>query len=302
MSSCFRVLSHCRKPSQCCAGILLLLVLSAQLLLAVPIHVLEDADTAQTAALPVAPVDATENPPLAAFVGEDPNTNEPIMLALAVPKDWPQTPSPEPPTPTTVEPSRTGTNNTVPKLLAAAGLLLIPFDKQLSGDIVDGRRVGEGNRLINAANNLGSGSVLLPALGGMYLLGGKYEKNTVKAAGQALVNSTLLTEAIKRITSRARPSIGGEEAGEFTGPGMKSGGFVSFPSGHTSAAFAVGTVLAKRYPKYKWAFYGLASLVGFARMQKSAHFPSDVLVGAGIGIYSANHAVQPDGHFFVIKF
>ena len=85
--------------------------------------------------------------------------------------------------------------------------------------------------------------------------------------------------------------VGGPEAGDFTGPGLKDG-YVSFPSGHTSAAFAVGTVLAKRYPKYKWAFYGLATLVGIARMQKSAHFPSDVLVGAGLGIYAANHAIQ----------
>lgn len=64
----------------------------------------------------------------------------------------------------------------------------------------------------------------------------------------------------------------------------------SFPSGHTAQAFTAATFLTEEYgSKYKWmpyAAYSLAASVGSLRMANNRHYLSDVLMGAGIGIFS----------------
>lgn len=63
----------------------------------------------------------------------------------------------------------------------------------------------------------------------------------------------------------------------------------SFPSGHTSSAFATATALSLKYPKwyvmapaFAWAGY-----VGYSRMHTGVHYPSDVAAGAVLGAGSA---------------
>lgn len=68
--------------------------------------------------------------------------------------------------------------------------------------------------------------------------------------------------------------------------------FYSFPSGHTAEAFVAATILYREY-RYKSPWYGigayaLATTVGAYRMINNKHWESDVFVGAGIGILSAN--------------
>lgn len=65
-------------------------------------------------------------------------------------------------------------------------------------------------------------------------------------------------------------------------------GSPSFPSGHTSQAFATATSLSLAYPKWYVIAPSLlwAGAVGYSRMELGVHYPSDVLVGALIGIGS----------------
>ncbi len=63
----------------------------------------------------------------------------------------------------------------------------------------------------------------------------------------------------------------------------------SFPSGHTSGAFALATMLSLRYPKsyvivpaFVWA-----GMVGYGRVYNGVHYPSDVLGGAVLGAGSS---------------
>ena len=74
-----------------------------------------------------------------------------------------------------------------------------------------------------------------------------------------------------------------------------NGGPNSFPSGHTSAAFAGASFIQLNYG-WKWGIpaYAAASYVGWSRVASKAHWYHDVLVGAGLGIgvnmYFANAA------------
>ncbi len=71
----------------------------------------------------------------------------------------------------------------------------------------------------------------------------------------------------------------------FAGP---LGGFVhtSFPSGHTTEAFAMSTFLALQFKQTKWVapvVYSLAILTAMQRVYDNRHWTSDVVVGAALG-------------------
>ena len=61
----------------------------------------------------------------------------------------------------------------------------------------------------------------------------------------------------------------------------------STPSGHTLRAFSLLTALTLLYRKYAVLFISVAILIGLCRVVVTAHYPSDVLFGAFIGIISA---------------
>ena len=116
-------------------------------------------------------------------------------------------------------------------------------------------------------------------------------QSTALLAGEAVANAEILTTAMKDIDRRLRPSDI-PPYGDFSDSWfqdnkryLRSNG--SFPSGHTIAAFSVATVVARRYgTHHRWVpyvAYGSAALVGFSRMTLSAHFPSDVFMGAALG-------------------
>ncbi|MEJ1962022.1 MAG: phosphatase PAP2 family protein [Gammaproteobacteria bacterium] len=71
----------------------------------------------------------------------------------------------------------------------------------------------------------------------------------------------------------------------------------SFPSLHVSAAFAIGTVLAESgNDEYRWARrgigYGLALATGYARLHDNAHWLSDTVAGAALGIATAQFTMN----------
>jgi hypothetical protein len=64
-----------------------------------------------------------------------------------------------------------------------------------------------------------------------------------------------------------------------------NGGNHSFPSGHTTTAFAFASYVASEHPWYVGVpAYIMASYVGFCRMQDNYHFLHDVVAGATLGI------------------
>ena len=95
---------------------------------------------------------------------------------------------------------------------------------------------------------------------------------------------------LKAAFGRARPWLG-EGPYAFAGPSIDDD-YNSMPSGHSATAFALATVLAEQYPEYKYVFYACASLIAVSRVYVHAHWPSDVLAGAAIGVWSANQVMR----------
>src|SRR5690606_1227034 len=101
-----------------------------------------------------------------------------------------------------------------------------------------------------------------------------------EAVASGLVAAGLFQPAIAEVVGRSRPRKGlpAHSFDPFSGS-------ISFPSGHTTAAFAAASVVAAEYghPAVGVAAYGLATAVGVARMYAGAHFLSDVAAAALLG-------------------
>ena len=64
------------------------------------------------------------------------------------------------------------------------------------------------------------------------------------------------------------------------------------PSGHTSSAFTVATVIWTRYPSWRILFTILGIATGTCMIILGLHFPSDVIAGAFLGVFSGTFAIS----------
>jgi membrane-associated phospholipid phosphatase len=62
---------------------------------------------------------------------------------------------------------------------------------------------------------------------------------------------------------------------------------LSFPSGHTSLAFATAACLSSLMPRWRMAFYGVALLTAAERVLQNSHYLGDVVAAAALGVLSA---------------
>jgi len=98
-----------------------------------------------------------------------------------------------------------------------------------------------------------------------------------------LLFSHLIVRALKGNVKRVRPYDYLEEVNTL---GLFWDDF-SFPSGHTTAIFSISMTLALHMPDYIKVFICIAMLIGISRIYIGVHYPSDVVVGAAIGVLSA---------------
>ncbi|MDP4239096.1 MAG: phosphatase PAP2 family protein [Bacteroidota bacterium] len=108
-------------------------------------------------------------------------------------------------------------------------------------------------------------------------------KNAVYV-GVSLGVDGVLTYSMKEVVKRPRPYPTYQDIKAF-----ETETSLSFPSGHTSLAFATATALSLKYPKWYVIAptYFWAASVGYSRMNLGMHYPSDVLAGALVGAGSA---------------
>jgi undecaprenyl-diphosphatase len=68
----------------------------------------------------------------------------------------------------------------------------------------------------------------------------------------------------------------------------------SFPSGHTSAAFLMATLLGRFFPECQVLAFGWAGLIGLSRVVLGVHFPTDIIAGAMMGSSVALLALESE--------
>lgn len=129
-------------------------------------------------------------------------------------------------------------------------------------------------------------------MSGIFVYGAfKHDNRCVSTALLALESFTLaslMTRIPKTLVGRQRP-----DNWEGNGPYEINGPFTgnSFPSGHTTASFAVASVIATQFRESKWipvTAYSVATLAGLSRIYDNKHWLSDVVAGAAVGTLVGN--------------
>lgn len=147
----------------------------------------------------------------------------------------------------------------------------------------------------HAGNWLGDGRQLLTVSAILLAVGWAYPPSrgiqtgieTLWAHGIA----TVLVHTVKHLIGRPRPKFSVSGDWDIT-PSLTSG-FDSFPSGHTTATFALAVVLARRFPHYSLLCFGVGAFVALSRVLRGSHFTTDVFGGAVLGLVSGALALAP---------
>ena len=116
----------------------------------------------------------------------------------------------------------------------------------------------------------------------------KNESTSALILAVAIVMAMVLTDLLKTAFNLPRPfqisSLGLAPRGETpTNPGL--------PSGHTTNAFTVATVMWSRYPAWRIPFLALAASTGICMIILGLHFPSDVIAGTFLGVFCGTFAL-----------
>ncbi len=187
----------------------------------------------------------------------------------------------------------------------AASATVSLFDAAITQEIV-----GEGTarhsafgRLAVSASDIGGTAPVAASLG-LYLAGRLSNHPAMTAFGSkataAVVTAAAITFLSKGLVGRDRPSATSDPDEFHLGRGFLGGSAGSFPSGHTSSAFAFATVVVSELPRERPLLrlavgslaIGGATLVGVGRVYDNKHWASDVVGGAAIGVISGWMAVR----------
>jgi membrane-associated phospholipid phosphatase len=143
-----------------------------------------------------------------------------------------------------------------------------------------GRRWASNNEDPNQKTRLDDFTEYAPAVAvyGLNIAGirGKHnwiDETFMYAVGLGIANT--IVAPVKRWTAERRPD---------------SSDALSFPSGHTATAFVAAEFLRQEYKdRSPWigaGGYAIAVATGYLRMYNNKHWFSDVMAGAGVGIFS----------------
>lgn len=134
--------------------------------------------------------------------------------------------------------------------------------------------------------------------GGLYVAGAATGHREAADIGlhttEAIVVAELVTIAAKAVIGRARPRLDTGDPYDFNLlRGITHDDYQSFPSGHTTAAFAAAaaltTEISRHHPEAKWwvgtIMFGGATLMGVSRLYHNEHWASDVAAGAAVGSF-----------------
>jgi membrane-associated phospholipid phosphatase len=201
------------------------------------------------------------------------------------------------------------TGRDVVRAVGFAGLTvaMFPADRSIARRLTNER--SKANRFLNGASNgveliADPGSIVIGS--SLYVIGRITNHPNIEDLGwhgtEAVLFGSSITWILKGVTGRARPfATADTTAHDFKfGGGFGNADRQSFPSGHTTAAFAAASAVTseaeRMWPHHFWlvapVMYGGASLVGLSRMYHDKHWASDVVLGAAVGTFSGLKVVR----------
>lgn len=174
-------------------------------------------------------------------------------------------------------------------------LLINEFDIYILQFIQNNMHTPVLDKLMIFATKLGNNGLIWIFISILLVIISKKHKKAGFVTLLALFIGAMLGEVIiKHIVQRPRPFLEMNTI-KLLIPKPKS---FSFPSGHTTAAFAAVVVLSRYFKKYSIEFFILAFLIAFSRMYLCVHYPTDVLAGIILGIISGKIALGIASKFY----
>lgn len=182
-------------------------------------------------------------------------------------------------------------------VLALAGVVAVPFDGAVAHFFLGGGCPGELDKLFDLAEVFGHGTGAALVILTVWVLDPRGWRVAAWLAG-ATYGAGMGANVLKMLVARSRPNaVVGEIIGWDTFqawiPLWTAGrGGQSFPSGHMATATGLAVGLAALVPRGRWLFAGFAVLAGCQRIESGAHFLSDVLWGAAVGLLVGSAVMQ----------
>ena len=192
--------------------------------------------------------------------------------------------------------------------LLGLGALVFPWDGPLSDSARSLRLGGDLRRELEALQQFGQGASILLVCLFIWALDPPRRRRLLDYA-LAIGLTALVVMPMKLLVGRPRPKFGDPQ--HILGPlgvypvsdevGLRhawevgsgiSSDLWSMPSSHTAYAVVLAVFLGTLYPRVRAIVFGLALLVGVCRVLFGAHYPSDVLVGAGVALLVAPPIVR----------
>lgn len=181
--------------------------------------------------------------------------------------------------------------------LAAGGLLVYSVDGQLRRGFA-WNKSALNDDLSSVFEKFGEGPYdmgILGLYGGLcWALNGDYGKRTAVLALESFAAANAAGTLVKMSAGRARP-YAGDGKGIFRPFKMKTR-YTSFPSGHTTSAFSIASVFARRCssPWVAASAYALAAGTALQRVYGDKHWASDVFAGAALGTAVGRWIASPE--------
>jgi membrane-associated phospholipid phosphatase len=179
--------------------------------------------------------------------------------------------------------------------VASGTVLLSAIDTPVR-TFIQRQRSDAGDGWLDPMRYYGDGLVAVLVSGGVYGFGIIWHNDNVRATGLMMGEAVFFAGAtsllLKVIAGRHRPYTNN---GAFAFSSFHTDArSVSLPSGHTTVAFALSTVISDRTDNafLRYGAYTIASVVGISRIYTDDHWTSDVFLAAAIGIATGKFVVN----------